>query len=390
MKGKNQEMWKDKYLNKIIHGNALECLRELSDNSIDLIVTDPPYGVSFMGKHWDKAVPSVDIWTECLRVLKPGAFAFVMSLPRQDVLSRMIVNLEDSGFVTGFTSIYWTYATGFPKAGNISKMVDKRMGQKQKTTYVPNYKNEVLGRGKGGGKSCSSQPISLQAKSLDGSFAGFQPKPAVEIILVVMKPLSEKTYVGQALKNGKGITWLSECKIPCETRTNQKKETSSWHGNQWGANPQKNSGESEVVKSRFPANLLVGDDVLDDGRVSKSHINTERGMGQRKGSDVFGGGLMSVQNQYNDSGQFSRFFSLDAWWEKRVKELPVSVQKTFPFLIIPKASKSEKNNGCEELENKNNMRVNAPRINEVDKHKTKMKNYHPTCKPVKLLSYLIT
>ena len=99
----------------IINGEALEELKKLEDNSIDLVCTDPPYGYSFMGKDWDKAVPSVKIWQECLRVLKDGAFMLVMSAPRQDVLSQMIVRIGEAGFRTDFTSLYWTYASGFPR-----------------------------------------------------------------------------------------------------------------------------------------------------------------------------------------------------------------------------------------------------------------------------------
>ena len=105
----------------IHHGNCLDVMRTMSDESVDLVATDPPYGYAFMGSQWDKAVVGVDVWQECLRVLKPGGFAFVMSAPRQDVLSRMIVNLEDAGFDTGFTSLYWCYGSGFPKAMNIGK-----------------------------------------------------------------------------------------------------------------------------------------------------------------------------------------------------------------------------------------------------------------------------
>ena len=112
------------------NADCLDVLKVTPDNSIDLIVTDPPYGMSFMGKDWDRAVPHVEIWEECLRVLKPGGFAFVMCIPRQDCLARMIVNLSDAGFETGFTSMYWTYASGFPKAGNIGKQVDKKNGRR--------------------------------------------------------------------------------------------------------------------------------------------------------------------------------------------------------------------------------------------------------------------
>ncbi len=108
--------------------DALRVLPELESESIDLLCTDPPYGISFMGKDWDKALPDKEIWKECLRVLKPGAFGFVMSIPRADCLSRMIISLEDAGFEVNFTPIFWAYASGFPKATNISKMVDKRGG----------------------------------------------------------------------------------------------------------------------------------------------------------------------------------------------------------------------------------------------------------------------
>jgi len=85
-------------MNKIINGDSLKVLKKLEDESVDLVCTDPPYGYSFMNRDWDKAVPALEIWQECLRVLKPGGFCFVMSAPRSDVQSRMMVRLEDAGF----------------------------------------------------------------------------------------------------------------------------------------------------------------------------------------------------------------------------------------------------------------------------------------------------
>ena len=278
----------------LICGDCLHELPKLKDNSIDLLVTDPPYGYSFMGKDWDKAVPSVDIWNQCLRVLKPGAFAFIMSSPRQDVLCKMTLNLIEAGFETNFTSLYWAYASGFPKAANVGKLVDKRNGTTQ---------------------------------CLNGSYAGYQPKPAVEIILVAMKPLSEKTYVDQALSNQKGVTWLDDTRIPYQSEDDpgQRCEFSRYsipHAQNDGGRPwiEERIKKGEPVKEytsdekgRFPANLLVSDNVLGES--------------------------------------FSRYFSLDAWAEK-----------TLPFLICAKASKSEKG---------------------ID-------NLHPTVKPLKLMSYLVT
>ena len=167
--------------NRILHGDSLDLLKDLDDNSVDSIVTDPPYGYSFMGKDWDKALPSIDIWKESVRVLKPGGFAFIMSAPRSDVHSRMCLMLEEAGFRIDFTPIAWTYATGFPKAMNIGKAVDKR-GE--------------------------------NSEQLDGSYAGYQPKPAWENVIVCMKPLDQKGYLDQALNNGKGVTWLDDTRIP--------------------------------------------------------------------------------------------------------------------------------------------------------------------------------
>jgi site-specific DNA-methyltransferase (adenine-specific) len=93
---------------KIHNGDSLELIKTLEDNSIDNICTDPPYGYNFMGKNWDKALPPKNIWEECFRVLKPGGFAFIMSSPRVDVSSRLALMLEEIGFITTFTPIFWT------------------------------------------------------------------------------------------------------------------------------------------------------------------------------------------------------------------------------------------------------------------------------------------
>ena len=84
-----------------------------------MLAIDPNYGIGFMGKDWDKSVPDIELFEQCLRVLKPGAIAFIMCSPRQDVLGQMISNLKQAGFDVDFSSIYWTYCFGFPKIHNI-------------------------------------------------------------------------------------------------------------------------------------------------------------------------------------------------------------------------------------------------------------------------------
>ncbi|MCH9712530.1 MAG: site-specific DNA-methyltransferase [Proteobacteria bacterium] len=154
-------------MNKILlNGDSKIELKLLKEGSIDLLATDPPYGISFMGKDWDKVLPDVDIWKECYRVLKPGSFIAVMSSPRSDVLYRMIKDLEDAGFDMSFSPILWTYHTGFPKASDTSKMIEKR---------------------------------GLDGTKYEGSKLGFQPKPAVEHIIIGMKPHGQKSYIDNVL-----------------------------------------------------------------------------------------------------------------------------------------------------------------------------------------------
>lgn len=209
----------------VINGDCLKAMKNMSDNSIDCIVTDPPYGLSFMGKEWDKEAPGIEIWRECFRLLKPGAFAFIMCAPRQDLLFRMIGTLSNAGFDLEFSPIHWTYASGFPKAHSLN---GKLKGQ-------------------------------AHIKQFEGAYCGFQPKPAIEYILVSMKPLSEATYTDQFQFNGKGITWLGDCQIPVKQEGDQS------------------------PTGRFPPNLLISDAVLDSNEDS-----------------------------------FSRSFSLDAWGHQKV------------------------------------------------------------------------
>ncbi len=485
-------------MSKLINGDCLEILKDYDENSIDLLCTDPPYGYGFMGKEWDKVLPDTEIFKECLRVLKPGSFAFVMSAPRSDVQYRMVQMLDEVGFEVGFTPIYWAYATGFPKALNIGKAIDKRLGKKRKVIgkkpnpkfdmdmRYPNDDGGWLGRKE---FDIEGGPASDEAKKLDGSYAGYQPKPAVEVVIVAMKPLNQKGYLDQVLDNGKGVTWLDDCRIPFagmndipqggygdmkigygkpgETQPMSKDEEhyikakgdnkenytdergwDKWglsedyekykkdnvgsqknfdiepeglsRGNQpsrkksdtyervsafgdteqsetkdgrnlWGKkatkkvkitkrqpradhNVFKQSGfkseENDTAEAsplgRFAANLLVSDNVLDTGKKTKS----SGGRSYQNTNDMYSGGwahddLGTNENPgKGDIGDFSRYYSLDEWWKFRVSRLPEEIQRTFPFLIVPKASKSQKNMG---LEN----------------------NIHPTVKPLDLMSYLV-
>jgi site-specific DNA-methyltransferase (adenine-specific) len=199
----------------LLLGDSKEVLKTLADNSVDLLATDPPYGISFMGKQWDKALPPKEVWTECYRVLKPGSFIAVMSSPRSDVLYRMIMDLEDAGFDMSFSPILWAYHTGFPKASDTSKMIDKRFGAERevigkKKEAFTNPKQNIYGGGEGfddynkvgedGYRITEiTAPSTELAKKYEGSKLGFQPKPAVEHIIIGMKPHGEKSYIDNVL-----------------------------------------------------------------------------------------------------------------------------------------------------------------------------------------------
>jgi len=412
--------------NEIIQGDSLEVLKTLEDNCIDLIASDPPYQLGiqkpgvpsstdqferlkkgFMGKEWD-ILPQVSLLKECLRVLKPGAFSFWLMTPRQDCQSEFTIRLRDAGFHIGFTPLYWAYASGFPKAGNISKMVDKRMGAER----------EVVGKGQAGFHSTNrvfesddkeygfhdiTKSKTKEGQELEGSYAGYQPKPAVEVVIVAMKPLSEKTYIDQALKNKKGITWLDDVRIPFHNEAipeinrasfkvtdDGKYETSSEQ--EWG---HKAGSEYEShPQGRFPANLLVSDDIINDGTISKSRVSIKKGGGF--GGSPYDYGANSpdwsgeFERGYNDSGSFSRYFDLDRW---HINKLPNVVKETFPFMIVPKPSIGEKNEGLDDFETTKVEGVSDNQYLGVDSagiRKNESKNIHPTVKPTKLMDYLIT
>ena len=189
----------------ILQGDSKIELKKVQDNSVDMLCTDPPYGYSFMNKGWDKVLPDVDIWKETFRVLKEGSFICVMAAPRSDVLWRLCRDLEGAGFDLSFTNIEWVYHSGFPKASDTSKHIDKRLGgivKQGKSFNVAGKYNDKLVEPTPIGKERDAMrhtPDTDLAKKYEGSKLGFQPKPAREIVVVGMKPFKEKSYIDKVL-----------------------------------------------------------------------------------------------------------------------------------------------------------------------------------------------
>ena len=334
-------------INQIYNMDCLEGLKLLDDNSVDSIVTDPPYELGFMGKKWDSTgiAYNVELWQECLRVLKPGGHLLAFGGTR--TYHRMTCAIEDAGFEIR-DCIQWLYGSGFPKSHNISKAIDKRLGGTPKRGRFL-YKNgktaggERIGQLAGGAKHYETIPDTEQARQWAGW--GTALKPANEPIVLARKPISEKTIAENVLKWGTGGLNIDGCRIGDEERT-YKGGTKLYEERPW-TKAQANGERvrpTYKVSGRFPANVILDEEagrMLDEqSGVSKSNIrqptggqilNPETGWNQNAMID-------KTVRGYNDAGGASRFF------------------------YIAKASKKERGEG----------------------------NNHPTVKPLSLIKYLIT
>ena len=185
----------------LLHGDCLDKLKELENNSVDSIVTDPPYELGFMGKSWDNTgiANNVEMWKECLRVLKPGGHLLAFSGTR--TYHRMACAIEDAGFEVR-DMIEWVYGSGFPKSLNIGKAVDKLhgneredLGVKTSSSYpdsdgVAHYKNRS--QSNGSQVNTVGMPRTTKGTS-EWEGWGTALKPSHEPICMARKPLSEKT-----------------------------------------------------------------------------------------------------------------------------------------------------------------------------------------------------
>jgi len=365
---------------KLIHGDCLEEMKALADNSVDSVVTDPPYGLSFMGKKWDYDVPSVEVWKECLRVLKPGGHALIACGTRTQ--HRMVVNIEDAGFEIR-DLVAWVYGSGFPKSLNIGKAVDKLQGNERK----------IVGRGEAGYQvsisktrkeqghrpnlTKSTKEFNLTKGNSPYEGWGTALKPAMELWTLCRKPLSEKTVASNVLKWGTGGINIDECRVGTTTEIHAKSNEAARGKGIYGK-----WGEMKTEKKnygRFPANFIHdgSDEVVGLFPDSKS---TPHSHNHKKDTAIYGSGkglgIREGDSLYDDSGSASRFF------------------------YCAKASKSERNRGLggfdEKLKSGTEFRPSyLERFEETGDRGSprarfgKMLNNHPTVKPVKLMEYLV-
>ena len=322
----------------LLHGDCLEQMKTLDDNSVDSIVSDPPYGISFIAKKWDYDVPSVEVWREAMRVLKPGGHALIACGTRTQ--HRMVVNIEDAGFEIRDV-VSWIYGSGFPKSLNISKALDKAAGAEREVVGKRVRMGDSKSYSSDNTKSlkCTSEdvgditaPATESAKQWDGW--GTALKPACEFFTLARKPLSEKTVAANVLKWGTGGINIDGCRVGTsgatkKVNTEECRESLGKYGD--GLN---GGTVSKLDAGRFPANLIH------DGSQEVLELFPETKTGSIKPHKNEGSSFQASKeitgSHKGDSGSAARFF------------------------YCPKASKKDRNEG----------------------------NNHPTVKPTALMAYL--
>ena len=241
-------------------GDCLEVLATLPDNSVDSIVTDPPYGLSFMGKKWDYDVPSVAIWEQCLRVLKPGGHLLAFAGTRTQ--HRMACRIEDAGFEIRDMSA-WVYGSGFPKSLDVSKAIDRAAGAER----------EVVGSYKGAsniGKESTNSYITTESGTATDVFItapatdaakqwsgwGTALKPALEPITMARKPFSS-TVAANVIQYGTGAINVDGCRVGTETRLNQSAGNKNLeHRTTVTPVSSHNETDGRECVGRWPANII--------------------------------------------------------------------------------------------------------------------------------------
>ena len=255
---------------KILHGDCREVLSAGTAESIDAIVTDPPYGLSFMGKGWDHGVPGVPFWTEALRVLKPGGHLVAFGGTR--TYHRLACAIEDAGFEIR-DCLMWLYGTGFPKSLNVSKAIDKAAGAERIITGQtdPRGKYDKSTRkarvednrliSTGSDEVNVTAPATDAAKQWDGW--GTALKPAWEPIILARKPLAG-TVAANVTEHGTGALNVDGCRVASGTRPNREPDRGRMTGNAWQGGIDGSlcgsKANGATTQGRWPANVVLDEE----------------------------------------------------------------------------------------------------------------------------------
>jgi site-specific DNA-methyltransferase (adenine-specific) len=368
----------------IHHSECVAFMRTLPDNSIDAIVTDPPYGLSFMGKRWDYDVPSEDVWKECLRVLKPGGHLLAFAGTRTQ--HRMAVRIEDAGFEIR-DMIAWVYGSGFPKSLDVSKAIDKASGAERevvdtikKTPSASSSCNEGWVRPWAEGKTTMdiTAPATPAAKTWQGW--GTALKPALEPITVARKPFTG-TVAANVLEYGTGAINVDGCRVGTEESTARPVGRTAADG--WRLNAQ--AGQVRGGDSgRWPANLIH------DGSDEVVGLFPQAGGGN--GKPIHAGDFGkhgryakasgATTESYADSGSAARFFYC-AKASKRDRDEGLEEMKSVVASVGNKEAAGRDGTNPNNYTGGQRQRVEAGLPATKPRH-----NHHPTVKPTDLMRYL--
>ena len=340
---------------KLYHGDCLEELRKLDDNSVDAVITDPPYGLSntkpaqvadvlkawvtgdteavptkrggFMGKDWDSFVPPPAVWEECMRVLKPGGHMAVFAGARTQDLMGLSIRL--AGFDIRDT-LGWIYGSGFPKSHNISKAIDKAAGAEREVvgtaTGARNGNGENVDYGAFGsaddGTYAVTAPATSDAQRWDGW--GTALKPAIEPIILARKPL-DGTVANNVLAHGVGGLNIDACRVGSGTGEPKPEYVANGKNQVFGAGM--GGGAWVNTSGRFPANVLLDEhaakEMDEQSGVSKSNVRESEDKDDPGATFSLGRTGVTARG-HADSGGASRFFPVFKYQAKAPKkERPV-------------------------------------------------------------------
>ena len=239
------------------HGNCIDVLRTMNDNSVDAIVTDPPYGLKFMGLKWDYDVPSTELWAECLRVLKPGGHLLAFAGTRTQ--HRMAVRIEDAGFEIR-DMIAWAHGSGFPKSLDVSKAIDKAAGAAREVVGfdpVAAKRAASVGTNAFGGYKGQTGDVTAPATDAARLWQGWGTalKPALEPITVARKPLVG-AVAANVLAHGTGALNIDECRVPADDGANRARPRRTPNAILGGGKGTNLTASEHNDLGRWPANLI--------------------------------------------------------------------------------------------------------------------------------------